>query len=142
MLPGLELETPSEDELYNTTGRPELTWRHGLSKRHREGYMACSIKLNKVAKRDEKIQKYQELAFEIGDRRQGFKVKIVPVIISWLGGGIRKLTNDLNELFEEKKLTSICHEMPRRCHGKVKLSSKSAFRVDRVFYYYMVTRNC
>ena len=50
--------------------------------------MACPNEGNVNAKHLEKIEKYQQLAFEILERRQGYKVMITPIVIGCLGGGM------------------------------------------------------
>ena len=69
--------------------------------------MSCPVELNKSTKGGEKIQKCQQLVFETSERLQGFKVKIILIIIGCLGGVIRQLTNDLNELFKEEKFQKL-----------------------------------
>ena len=55
--------------------------------------MACPAQANIANKRREKLQKYQQLAFEIRERRVGFMVEIVTLLIGCLGGGMEKLKN-------------------------------------------------
>ena len=50
--------------------------------------MACTNESNKEKKREEKVKKYQQLCYEIRERRDGYKVKIIPVVIGCLGGGM------------------------------------------------------
>ena len=38
----------------------------------------------------EKLEKYQQLAFEIRERRPGYKVIVIPIVIGCLGGGMRR----------------------------------------------------
>ena len=64
-----------------TARRPDLTL---------EDAEECII-WNIAEKRREKLQKYQQLAFEIRERRVGFMVEIVPLVIGCLGGGMEKL---------------------------------------------------
>ena len=64
--------------------------------------MACPAEGNKIAKRNEKIQKYQRQCFELRERQQGYIVKVIPVIIGCCGGGLRELKRDLQEIFDEK----------------------------------------
>ena len=58
-------------------------------------YMACPSENNVDAKHAEKLQKYQQLAFEIRDRRPGYNVMIIPIVIGCLGGGMRRVTNQI-----------------------------------------------
>ena len=49
--------------------------------------MACPNEASKEAKRDGKIRKYQQLCFELRERR-GYMVKVIPLVIGCLGGGM------------------------------------------------------
>ena len=64
--------------------------------------MACPIEANIEQKRLEKIRKYQQLAYEIHERRQGYRVKVIPAVIGSLGGGIKTLRKDVSALFKEQ----------------------------------------
>ena len=76
--------------------------------------MVCPNESNKEEKREEKIRKYQQLCYEIRERRDGYKVKIIPVVIGCLGGGMKRLKDDVKELFKnEKDLQWICREMQK-----------------------------
>ena len=46
--------------------------------------MACPNEANKEAKRDEKIRKYQQLCFQLQERR-GYMAKVIPLVIECLG---------------------------------------------------------
>ena len=46
--------------------------------------MACPNESNKERKREEKIRKYQQLSYELRERRAGYKVKVIPVVIGCL----------------------------------------------------------
>ena len=54
-------------------------------------------------KQEEKMRKYQQLCYEIRERRDGYKVKIIPVVIGCLGGGMKRLKDDVKELFKNEK---------------------------------------
>ena len=77
--------------------------------------MACPMEANKTEKKAEKIiRKYQQLCFEIHERRSLYMVKVVPTVIGCLGGGIKKLREDLSELFkEEEMIVMITREMQK-----------------------------
>ena len=45
------------------------------------------------------VKKYQQLCYEIGERRDGYKVKIIPVVIGCRVGGMKRLKDDVKELF-------------------------------------------
>ena len=73
--------------------------------------MACPMEKNIEEKRKEKLEKYQQLAFEIRERRPGFRVEIVPVIIGCLGGGMTDLEKQVGKLIDEEKVEEICRTM-------------------------------
>ena len=79
--------------------------------------MACPNENNKIAKRDEKIGKYNRLCFELRERREGYTVKVVPTIIGCLGGGMKELTESIRQIFEyennDKELEWISREMQK-----------------------------
>ena len=52
--------------------------------------MACPQERNIETKMNDKRTKYQQLAFEIRERRKEYKVVVVPIIIGCLGGGVDK----------------------------------------------------
>ena len=67
---------------------------------------------NVDAKHAEKLQKYQQLAFEIRERRSGYNVMIIPNVIDCSGGGMRQVTNQMGRLIsDEKKTRAISNEM-------------------------------
>ena len=53
--------------------------------------MACPQKNNIEKKRLEKRTNYRQLAFEIRQSRPGFKVKVVLLVISAFGGGMKEI---------------------------------------------------
>ena len=66
--------------------------------------MACPEKNDIGAKRAEKMTKYRQIAFKTRERRPGYKVYIVPVVVGALGGGIKVLRFDLKKIFENNEL--------------------------------------
>ena len=48
--------------------------------------------------------RYRQLAFEMREKRPGYTVTIVPVIIEALGGGMKKTTNELTKLLAKHEL--------------------------------------
>ena len=88
-----------------TARKPDLTLEDSEKKMILLVDMACPNEKNKDDKREEKMHKCQQLCFELRERRQGYTVKFVPVIIGWLGGGEKQLENDVRNIFvNEKKL--------------------------------------
>ena len=53
--------------------------------------MACPKENNTEKKRLEKRINYRQFAFKIRERRPGFKVKVVPLVISAFGGGVKEI---------------------------------------------------
>ena len=50
------------------------------------------------------MTKYRKIAFKTRERRPGYKVYIVPVVVGALGGGIKVLRFDLKKIFENNEL--------------------------------------
>ena len=102
-----------------TARRPDLTLEDRIEKKIMIIDMACPNEWNKEKKREEKMRKYQQLCYEIRERRDGYKVKIIPVVIGCLGGGMKKMKDDVKELFKhEKDLQWICREIKDCVMGK------------------------
>ena len=64
--------------------------------------MVCDMtypqQANIAAKRNEKVTKYQQLAFELKERRPGYDITIV---IGTLGGGIKEVLRDVGRVFSK-----------------------------------------
>lgn len=65
--------------------------------------MSCPMEENVEKKRGEKIQKYSQLAFETRERRRGYYVEVLPVIIGSLGGGGNKNMKIIGKLFGNRR---------------------------------------
>ena len=61
----------------------------------------------------EEDRKYQQLAFEMRERREQYRVTVVPLVMGYLGGGIKQLTKDINVLFKPEDVNSILSEMQK-----------------------------
>ena len=83
----------------NTARRPDLTLKDESKKMICIVDMACPYESNIHEKRIEKLRKYQQLAFELRERRKQCRVTVVPLVIGRLGGGIKQLTKDIKVLF-------------------------------------------
>ena len=67
--------------------------------------MACPQQRNIDTKRLEKLTKYYNyIAFEERERRPGYVIVVVPLIIGALGGGMRQITKDMAKVFENGEL--------------------------------------
>ena len=95
-----------------TARRPDLTLEDAETKVVILIDMACPNEINKEEKRTVKVRKYQQLCYEIRERREGYTVKMIPSVIGCLGGGMKQLKSDLKELFDnEKELDKTVYEM-------------------------------
>ena len=76
--------------------------------------MTCPSESNIEDKLREKISKYQQLAFEIREKRPGYLVEIIPFVIGCLGGRMKKLEDAMAKLIpEEKRRLKITREMQK-----------------------------
>ena len=61
--------------------------------------MSCPMEENVEKKREEKIKKYSQLAFETRERRPGYSVEVLPLIVGSLGGGGNKNMKIIGKIF-------------------------------------------
>ena len=87
-----------------TARRPDLILETKCEKKIWICDRACHIQQNIDTKRRDKLTRYRHLAFEMRERRPGYTVAIVPVIIGALGGGMKKSMNDLTKLLTKEEL--------------------------------------
>ena len=66
--------------------------------------MACPQQQNIEAKRLEKLTKYTQLAKELRERRPGYKIKVVTLIIGGLGGGMKSAMVQLSNVLNKNEL--------------------------------------
>ena len=95
--------------------RPDLTLEDKDKKMILLIDMACPNEANKEGKRDEKIRKYQQLCFELRERR-GYMVKVIPLVIGCLGGGMSELKTSIKRIFEsiaDNELNNVAREMQK-----------------------------
>ena len=52
-----------------------------------------------AAKINEKVTKYRQLAFELRERRTGYKITIFPVVIGACGRGMKEVLRDVKRVF-------------------------------------------
>ena len=85
--------------------------------------MIWHVQMSLTRMENERRRKYQQLCYELRERWDGYKVKIIPVVIGCLGGGMKRLKDDIRELFnDEKDLHGIRRELQRLYFGKAKRS--------------------
>ena len=92
-----------EFNLHKTTAsrRPDLVFENKDRKNIWICDMACLQQANIAAKRNEKVTKYRQLAFELRERRPGYNITIVPVVIGALGEGIKEVLRDVERVFSD-----------------------------------------
>ena len=96
-----------------TARRPDLVLEDKEKKMIFICDMACPQTPNVQTKREEKLTKYRQLAYEMRERRPGYKVYVIPVVIGALGGGIKALKVDLKKLFNDNELDETVALMQR-----------------------------
>ena len=67
--------------------------------------MACPQQNNIEMNRNEKQTKYRQLAFELRERRVGYKIKVIPIVIGALGGGVKETKRQINLIFDKDELS-------------------------------------
>ena len=59
--------------------------------------------------------KYQQLAFEVRERRQGYRVEILPIVIGCLGGGMKQVQEQVKKIMQnENTMKKTCNEMLKK----------------------------
>ena len=99
-----------------TARRPDLTLEDDDTKTILLVDMACPNEANRDVKREEKIKKYEQLCFETRERRNGFMVKVIPIVIGCLGGGMRELKKNMKAIFgndNEQEIIDTMREMQK-----------------------------
>ena len=87
--------------------------------------MTCPQENNIEKKRLKKRTNYRQLAFKIRERRPGFKVKVVPLVISLFGGGITEILKELENMSEKDDL---CERIVVEMQKKILMDSKTIIR--------------
>ena len=74
--------------------------------------MACPQQQNIEAKWLEKLTKYTQLAYELRERRPGYKITVIPLIIGALGGGMKSAMAELSNVLNKNELVKqVAREM-------------------------------
>ena len=87
-----------------TARRPDLILEDKEKKKIWICDLACPQQRNIQAKRLDKLTKYRQLAYETRERRFGYEIMVVPLIIGALGGGVKQIFSDMGNIFEEKNI--------------------------------------
>ena len=80
----------------------------------------CPTEANKDINREEKTRKYQQLCFELRERR-GYKVKVTPTVIGCLGGGLKELKANIKSIFDNdnnNKHSALAQKCKRQYCGR------------------------
>ena len=99
-----------------TARRPDLILEDEEKKTILLVAMACPNEANRQVKREEKIKKYEQLCFELRERREGYTVKVIPIVIGCLGGDMKEFKTDMQKIFEyknKKELYTTMREMQK-----------------------------
>ena len=100
-----------------TERRPDLTLEDSANKTIVLVDMACPMESNRTKKRDDKVTKYQQLCFEVRERREGYTVEVIPTIIGCLGGGMKELRTNIKRILknycDDNELDIIANEMQK-----------------------------
>ena len=74
--------------------------------------MACPNEKNIGEKHREKLTKYQQLAFEIREKRPEYRVEILPIVIGCLGGGMKQVECQVKKIIKDDEGARwTCNEM-------------------------------
>ena len=110
----LGLGAQDENELY--CEKADLTLEDEEKKTILLADMARPNEANRQVKPEEKIKKYEQLCFELRERREGYTVKVIPIAIECLDRGMKELKTDMQKIFEyenEKELYTTMREMQK-----------------------------
>ena len=76
--------------------------------------MACPQEHNISDKHSEKLNEYQQLTFTTREKRPGYDVKILPMIIGCLGGGMQRLAEQVAKIIKDKNdVEGVCQNMQK-----------------------------
>ena len=78
--------------------------------------MACPSKKNVLKRNKEHRQKYQQLAFEIRERRPGYRVEVIPIVIGCMGGG-GVMREQVRKILINSDTDKVCRDMKNGGYG-------------------------
>ena len=73
----------------------------------------------------EKRTNFRQLAFEIRERRTGFKVEVVPLVISIFGEDLKEMLKELENMFEKDDL---CERIGAEMQKTILMDSETIIR--------------
>ena len=106
-----------------TSRRPTLILEEKQTKTIWICDIACPQENNIEKKRLEKRTNYRQLAFEIRERRPGLKV--VPLVLRVIGGGLKEMLKELENMFEKDDL---CERIEAETQKIILMDSKTIIR--------------
>ena len=87
-----------------TARRPDLILELKTDKKIWICVMVCPQQNNIGTKRTETLTKYRQLVFETRERRPGYEIYVVPIVVGALGDRIKVLKVSLKKIFNNNKL--------------------------------------
>ena len=87
----------------NINRRPDLTIENKIKRKIWLYDMACPMENNIEKKKNEKLTKYRQIAFEIREKRKHYLVEIVPLIIGCCGGGFKEAKKSIEKVMNDEK---------------------------------------
>ena len=98
----------------SSSRRPDLILEDNDNRRIYIIDMACPMEMNIEKKAIENLQKYRQVAFETREKRKGYEVSILLLIIGCMGGGIYQLKGQITELFADRNIVNeVVNEMSK-----------------------------
>ena len=95
----------------STARRPDVTIKYKDKKVIPLVDMACPSEKNVLEKNKRNRQKYQQLAFEVRERRSGYKVEVIPIVIGCMGGGVGVMREQARKILINSDTDKVCREM-------------------------------
>ena len=90
----------------STAKRPDIPIEYKERKVIHLVDMACPNEKNVLEKNKQKRQKYQQLAFEVRERRQKYRMEVIPIVIGCVGGAIGVMREQVRKVLTDK----VCRE--------------------------------
>ena len=87
--------------------------------------MACPQQQNIEAKQLEKLTKYTQLAYELRERRPGYKITVIPLMIGALGGGMKSAMVELSNALNKNELAK---QVAEEIQKTILMDSESTIR--------------
>ena len=96
----------------STARRPDVTIEYKERKVIHLVDMACPSEKN-VLEKNKENNKYQQLAFEVRERRPGYRVQVIPIVIECMGGEVGVLKEQVRKILINSDTDKVCREKLR-----------------------------